>query len=461
MSRPQVVTTNESSAAPEQDGSVNNLSQRWLAFYDDVRAIDDERHLFAHLCNAARRILGFRQAFVLTRTVKNAPFKVVAASSIAVVDRDAPMIRWIEKLATRLSVDVGEDGQHAFSLPAYCDETDPEATVYPFPELLWTPFKDGAETVGGYIVARETDWRRSDREAALRIADIYAHAWRGARISGKMLRNPLMTDGRKIAAAAMLAIIAALPTPITALAPAEAIPRDPFIVAAPFDGVIREMLVEPGSFVENSAPLIRFEDVQTRNEYSIATEQAALAAARYRRASQSALTDARAKREIAVAKAEFDLATAEKRYAGELLEKTTLSAVRAGHVVYSDKRDWIGRPVAAGEAILQIADANDIHFAIDLPVGESLVLKPGARIKVFLESDPLKPLDAVLVQTSYHAAQDKRGVLAFRATARLESGQTPPRIGVQGTAKIYGDRAPLIYVLLRRPLSALRQWTGW
>ena len=56
--------------------------------------------------------------------------------------------------------------------------------------------------------------------------------------------------------------------------------------------------------------------------------------------------------------------------------------------------------MSAGEAILQIANPAKVRFSIDLPVRESLVLKDGARIKVFLDSDPLRPVEATLVEAA-------------------------------------------------------------
>ena len=133
-----------------------------------------------------------------------------------------------------------------------------------------------------------------------------------------------------------------------------------------------------------------------------------------------------------------------------------------GLAVYTDKRDWIGKPVSAGESILQIADPNKVRFSIDLPVRESLVLQDGARIKVFLDSDPLRPIEATLVEASYQAVRDKRDILSYRLSGELlDRDGKLPRIGVQGTAQVYGDKAPLIYVLFRKPLASLRQLTGW
>ena len=42
-----------------------------------------------------------------------------------------------------------------------------------------------------------------------------------------------------------------------------------------------------------------------------------------------------------------------------------------------------------------------------------------------------------------------------------EGGDATVRIGLRGTAKIYGDRVLLGYYLFRRPLATLRGWTGW
>lgn len=50
------------------------------------------------------------------------------------------------------------------------------------------------------------------------------------------------------------------------------------------------------------------------------------------------------------------------------------------------------------------------------------------------------------------------GQLAYRLDARFD--EAPPRIGLRGTAKLFGERAPLALYLLRRPLAGLRQSVG-
>ena len=53
------------------------------------------------------------------------------------------------------------------------------------------------------------------------------------------------------------------------------------------------------------------------------------------------------------------------------------------------------------------------------------------------------------------------GTLAYVVRAALVPGHNFPRIGLRGTAKIYGERVTLFYYLARRPLAAARQFLGW
>ncbi len=432
-----------------------------LTFESKVRTLNDERELFASLCNETRAFLPFRQAFLLKRGTVRDDMEIIAASSLAVIDRDAPFVRWLEKIAKRMGEDAGADRQQFFSLPAYCDDADEERLTYPFPEFLWTPLKDGDAVIGGFIATRETVWQEADAAAADRLAALYAHAWRSIKGRGRIAGRRLVTPPRAIAGALLAAAISLCPISITSLAPMEIAPKDAFVVAAPFDGVVEDILVDQGKEIAAGTPVIAFEDVLYKNDFEIADRNEAVAKARLLRASQGAIGDPEAKRDLAVASAEHALAEAERAYAKDLLDQTVIAAPHGGVAIYTDKRDWAGRPVAAGEAILQIADPGETRISIDLPVKESLEIDAGARVKVFLDSSPLRPFEATLVEIGYSARADKRDVLSYRLYAELSDRTAAPRIGVQGTAQVFGGRAPLIYVVLRRPLAALRQLTGW
>ncbi len=427
-----------------------------------VRGIENEDALRLHLCNATRNFLHFSQAFFLEHVVAGDRMRVKAATSVPTIDRGALLIRWIERLTANLVKDVGENTQHNFTLPAYAPSDSEENTEYPYSSFLWTPFVDRGVVTGGLLVARELPWAKNERELALRLAGLYAHAMRTLRADRKPLRERIFSKKRTIAAVLLLFALAFIPFPISSVAPVEVASEDPFVVSAPFNGVVREILVEQGRAVAKGDPIIAIEDVERRNEFDIASEEEEIAQARYLLASKSAIGDRENKRHIAVSRAELGLATARRIYAKDLLDQTTIRAPRDGIVLFSDKRDWMGRPVRAGEKVMEIADPASFRFAISLPVGESIVLKRGARVKVYLDSDPLNAIEAKVTESSYQPRNDKRGILAYELSAQIVGGKDGMRLrfGAQGSARIYAESAPLIYVLFRRPLVSLRQILG-
>lgn len=439
----------------------SNYAAELLAFESEVRSIQDVRELNLHLCNSARRVIPFKQCFY-GKVSPSCGFTLKCSSSVSIIDRNAPFSRWIEKLIGRL-LKVEKSNQSRFTLPKYCDDTDEEKDLYPFTEFLWTPQVHNGEVVGGMLMARDTQWIDAECAKAMHISHFYLHAQ--AAINGqkslagtRLLKKPLVLG---LCALGLLAGF--LPVSITALAPVEVVPSEAYVLAAPFDGVVKEITVNQGEALNPGDTVIVFDDVHLLNAKKLADQSAAIADARYQRASQGAIGDHRAKREIEVAKAEYALALAESQYANELLDQSKLTTPVSGIAIYSDKSDWEGKPVAAGEAIVSVADPSQVELDIDLPVKESIVLTEGARIKIFLDSDPLNPLEATLSEANYRAQPDKRDILAYSLTARLkdDSDRELPRIGVQGTAQVFSEKASLAYVVFRRPIAAFRQYTGW
>ena len=109
-----------------------------------------------------------------------------------------------------------------------------------------------------------------------------------------------------------------------------------------------------------------------------------------------------------------------------------------------------------------MADGKETEIKIDLPVNDSIFLIEGARVVLFLDSDPVNSREAVAQYINYQPGFTNNGSLAYRITAKLqEPAGNQVSIGVQGTAQIYGKTVPLILYLFRRPLTFVRQWIGW
>uniref|UniRef100_UPI003D6FA060 HlyD family efflux transporter periplasmic adaptor subunit n=1 Tax=Pantanalinema rosaneae TaxID=1620701 RepID=UPI003D6FA060 len=135
-------------------------------------------------------------------------------------------------------------------------------------------------------------------------------------------------------------------------------------------------------------------------------------------------------------------------------------APRDGVAIFDDASDWEGRPVALGERVMLLADPGDRALEIRLAVSDAIVLEPGAPVEMFLNIDPADPIPARLTRAGYRASATPEGVMAYRLRAAFEADDPRLRIGLRGTAKIYGEETRLIVYLLRRPIAGARLWLG-
>ena len=424
----------------------------------DARRCDSVADLHYLVANELRPIVGARQVFVLTDA--GGTRTVAAVSSVTTVDREAPFVQWIEEVVARRM-------PAAARSPARLDLTDETAShgdhaeLYPFARLLALPLADRAgRSLGLILLARESEWDEDACHIAERLAECFAHAWAGFRrppVALQRLRRP------GFVAAAILALIVVLaitPTHVTALAPFEIVPERPFIVAASSDGTIESVAVQPNSTVAAGAVLYTIVSTTLRDNLVIAERTMALAEAKWKQLRQAAFLDPQAKRDLAAAEAEYELRRAEREYAKDLLDKTVTRAPRAGIAIFNDATDLLGRPVQTGQRIMEIADRAQVMARIAVPVDDSIVLDDGARVKLFLDSSPLHAVEARLDHASHGAEMGDNNVFSFRAEARLAPDADIPRLGVRGTAEVYGPRASLLLYLFRRPLGYVRQHVG-
>ncbi|HEX5545665.1 MAG TPA: HlyD family efflux transporter periplasmic adaptor subunit [Nitrospira sp.] len=428
-----------------------------------IRAAKTIQELQFLSVNETRRLVPYDQAFLLGSSGSAADaYCVLNASSVAVVDRDASMIVWLEQVvqALRQSVNISEQPM------VVTEELLPDSLRRGWREFVkghvfWCPLQHPDETVlGAWWFERDFAWQENDVAIVHRLAGSYAYAW-------KALSKREQGWSRKIRRPAwwLLPIVAlglfCLPIRISVVAPVKVMAKDPVVVSAPMDGVIADVLVPPNQMVQPGASLFRYEDTNLRNQFRVAEKQLAVAQAEHSQAVQAGFSDPQRKADVPLKGVEADLRQTELDYAKEMLDQVEVRASKPGFLLYSDKSDWIGRPVTVGERIMEIADPKQIELRIDLPVADAIVLNEGAEAVVFLNALPLESFAATVVHTSYHAEILPGDTLAYRVTARLAQPDSRVRIGWQGTAKVYGQQGSLAYLLLRRPLTAIRQWVGW
>ncbi|QAU46358.1 efflux RND transporter periplasmic adaptor subunit [Bradyrhizobium guangzhouense] len=413
------------------------------------------------MVNETHGLVPYRQA-VLWQRDGNGRGKIAALSGIPSVERNAPFTLWLNRVMSHLDRNEPPEIRlvDASSLPGATGE---EWSEWLPAHGLWVPLATSSGRIGALLLAREQPWNETERPLIQEIADGYAHAWTGFRSRRRLslaARVPGAHTAIKIAAALVLLALLWVPVTLTALAPAEVVPFHPALVRAPVDGVVDHFAVQPNAEVKEGQVVLELDPRTIQNKLDVANKALAVAEAEYRQAAQQAVFDDKSRTQLAVLRGRMEERRADVTYAQSLLGRIHVTASRGGIALFNDPNDWIGKPVTTGEKLLEIADPNQAELEIWLPVADAINFEPGTKVEFFLNVSPDAPLQATLRQASYEATLSSSNVLGYRLKATLTQSEHLPRIGLRGTAKVYGDRVTLFYFLARRPLAAVRQFLG-
>ncbi|MHB2166429.1 efflux RND transporter periplasmic adaptor subunit [Alsobacter sp. R-9] len=424
-----------------------------------ARAAADPTELVHGIANDWRRLLPYGQCVVARTTNRNA--RVLAVSAQSSVERTSPLVvaverglaQWVRRLSRPVPARAAVMEWTALCADPSGDTGDPS----PFAHVCLVPFvtRDG-RCFGVAVLARDMPWTERDTALASRLGESYGHAW-AALLGRAGLKEAAWKRWVTPVCVALLLGAGLVPVRLTALAPVEVVPRDADVVSAPMEGLIDTVEVAPDTDVRKGQVLVRMVDTAARSRFEVAEQNVAVARAREQRLTQAAFADKSARRELAVASAELGLAEAERNAAREQLARSTIVAERDGVAVFASRKDLEGKPVTTGERLMTLADPKRIEFRIELPVKDAIVARDGAAVRIYLDSDPLAPLDATVEDVAFHATPVPGGGLALVLRAVPDAATPPPRIGYRGTAQVRGEPVPLGYLLLRRPITALRQ----
>lgn len=426
-----------------------------------ARAEADLLGLAFLMVNDSRQLLDYREGLLWHA----AEDRITTCSGLAQVEANAPFMLFLRQLCQGWQRQPWAAELRELSATDSAPENHSEWHEYLAEYLVWVPLRrrDG-ELLGCLLLSREQPLARSERALLELLQDAYAHAWAG--LAGSKRSNGigwLRKRPRRVAlfAVAALVALALLPVRQSVLAPAEIVAREPAVLRAPLQAVVEGMLVQPNQVVKAGEPLVQLDKRELENRLESARQSLAAAEAQLRQTRQQALFDERAKSALAELITRRDQARADVDYLQSNLDRSLILAPRDGVAIFDDPSDWIGRPVSLGERIMQVADPHDARLEIHLPVADAIALEPGAEILLFLNSQPGSPLQASLRRHGYRAAPVADGSMAYRLDADFAEQDPRIRVGLKGTAKLYGHSTLLFNYVLRRPLAALRVYLSW
>jgi len=447
------------------DGALQNPLLLLLDLGQRARSAASANELAFLAVNDSRALAPYRQAALWFQSSG-----VHTLSGVVTVEANAPYAQWLEQLCRTLSA------QHKLPTPLDIDPAQlPPAIKAEWDEWLparatWLPLL-GLASPGGLLLASDAALPPNQLALLGEWMDIWQHAWRAAHPppGWSLARLPTLLRHwwrggvqekrwrRRLATVAALLAVLLFPVRLTVLAPGELVPANPATIRAPLDGVIAAFSVRPNQVVTAGQPLFSFDQAPIGSRLDVAREALSTAQAEYRQNAQLMLNDPRARSQLAGALGKV----AEKQAQADFLEgqaqRSRVLAPQAGIVLFDDPSEWIGRPVQTGERIMQVAAPDDVEIEAWVPIGDAIPLADDAPLHLYLATTPLSPLNGTLRYMSHRAVARPDGSYAYRVRARLDapSGQ---RIGLKGTAKLGGERVPLIYWILRRPLASIRQF---
>lgn len=436
-----------------------------------ARAATSLNELSFSIANDTHGLLSFSQALLFSGSGSESQLQLI--SGLAKLKENSPYLLWVRGSWLNL--------QNKFNQkPTWLTLQNIEKTDAALTEgwQEWWPLGVYAVPIkkrDGQILAwicflleqPPTDAQHQD---VMRLTQTWGYCWE--MLGGKPRRGPLSawrslgSFKRKLL---WLLLLSSLLIPIrqSVLAPAEIIAMDATVIASPMDGVVKTIQVRPNQEVKAGQLLFSLDDTVLRNRHAVLKQSVAVADAELISHTQKAFDEPGSKSELALLMGRVRERRAELVAVQEQLARVNVTAEQDGIAVFADTDDWLGRPVSTGERIMQLADPNQPGVLIRAPVADALVLQEGAPVKVFLTVRPLDPLEATISESSYQATLSDEGIASYKLRATLNSvqqdnpqEQTDIRIGLRGTAKVYGEPTLLAYYLLRRPFASLRELTG-
>ncbi|MFM1908853.1 MAG: hypothetical protein RLZZ591_2530 [Pseudomonadota bacterium] len=436
-----------------------------------------DRELAFLLVNDTHELTPYRQAVLWSSTRG-----VLALSGLLQAEANAPYVQWLKRLMRSATAGAapgpaGIKQLHAGAVPAevareWADWWPAEALYVPLPAGQ-AGAKANHETVA-LVLVRDEAWTDKDSTLLQEWLDAAGHVYwmqqrarRGAwRALGTGLKRALAGQpgrawwkGPWWLWLAAVAGVLALPVPLSVLAPGELVPAHPMVVRAPLEGVVDVFHVKPNQDVRKGDPLFGFDEALIQSRTDVARQTLATAEVEYRQTSQQALSDPRVRPQMAVLVGKIEEKRAELNYLREQRKRSQVLAPQDGVVLIDDPNEWIGRPVSVGERILRIAAPTDVEVEAWLPLADAIALPDGAQVHLYLNADPVSPVDATLRYMAHDAVQRPDGSYAYRVRATLTQ-PTQHRVGLKGTAKLLGPDVALGYWLIRRPLAAARAYLG-
>ncbi len=263
-----------------------------------------------------------------------------------------------------------------------------------------------------------------------------------------------------LGAAALLFLLFAVQVPLRIVAPCEVVPDDPYVIAAPLDGIIEEVVVDPGQQVKEGETLFEYDKNVPLQELNIAKKQVDIARSELNRTLKQGLEDPESRAEVAILRLRLEKDLLALNLAEYEVSQLTVVSPEEGIVVLDNPDQWRGRSVQVGEAIMQVTNPDRTKVKIWISESDNIAIDPEKPVKIILNVRPGQAEEAKLIYIANVSTINDQNIPSFIAEAEWVDPEIDVKMGLKGTAILYGRRVSLFYFLFRKPWYALRYYLG-
>ena len=434
---------------------------RLISLEKKTREAKSKDELNFLVVNETREIIDYTTSFLLLKSATD-KFHINAISDIASIDRTAPLVTFVESIINhKTKINLKEI--ESIDLEQFSKKIKKQKPKNIPQYLLCIPIFSPQRGLQGYLLlARNKNFNDNENELVQHLSRTYGHAYNTflTNFSIKNFFKKNFTGKKRWITISVIILIFLFPVRMTSTAPVEVVAKNPFLITSPFDGVVKKIIANNNDQTKPGDLLVLLEDIDLSNEFNLAKQSLQVAEKELLRTRQSSFTDNEQKSRLAELVAQVDLKRVELKSAERKLKNSKIYSEKKGVVIVDRKSDWQGKPVAVGEKILTIADPNNIEFLIWLPVKDSIVINQDANTNIFLDINPMSSYKGNIIRSTYEPELSPEEVLSYKLISSFKGNRDTPRIGLRGTAKVYGNRTILFYYLFRKPITFIRQLIG-
>ncbi len=461
-------------SAPEDKIKLDQRTQKLLtllALSKEVRFKGDISSLQFMMVNETHHLLPYRQAVFWKK--QGTAVKIQTVSGLAQIDSNGAYVLWLQALLTRLIKQKekkleGPQSKTAFliSVEDLSDEDRKHWEEYSSAHALLVLMLDHQFKIQcGLWLDRDKEFSEMERVLLSDLSVAYGFGYEALKErkekNTQFLTRIYKSENKyKKYILGALVIASLFPVRLKITAPMEIVPRQPFIISVPYDGVMRDITVEPNQSVEAGQVVAVMENTAIENQALMAGQELNVVRSALDKTTRESIVNAEKKAELNSLLAQMRTKEMARGQAQDMLEKSQIIAPKDGVVIFSDANDWRGKPVRTGERIMLLSDPFETEILVRVPIDSMLKINTDIPLSYYLGVSPFRSHKAEIISIGYQATPDPDGLLTYKIRARFKQNTGTQRVGWTGTAKLYGDWTIYGYAIARKPLAALRKLTG-